>query len=176
MKIFPLIKCFKKLSLMKRCVKELKKFQKAPREMNSWLFKDIGIHPLGNYALLIINLLQVRISKLEQGNTSQQNQDQATPHKNDTQNGQPKGDMGTIAIVAISKTPLASIPGSSSDEIIPFDPLQPVVEEIPSLGEYFFSPEKKAIIKGRPRKRKMEQIGDIPPKQTMIWDASKLMI
>ena len=52
--------------------------------------------------------------------------------------------------------------------------LEPVVEETPSLGEYFFSPNKKAIIKGSPRKRKMEQIGDTPLKQIMVWDALKL--
>lgn len=69
-----------------------------------------------------------------------QNQDQGTPHKNDTHKGQPKGDMGTITITTISKMPLALIPGNSFDEIIPFDPLQWVLYKIPSLGEYFFIP------------------------------------
>jgi hypothetical protein len=57
--------------------------------------------------------------------------------------------MGTIAITSISKTPLESILSSSYDEIIPFDPLQLIFDEVPSLGAYFFSPEKKTIIKGR---------------------------
>lgn len=48
------------------------------------------------------------------------------------------------------------------------------VEETPPIGKYFFSPDKKDIIKGRTRKRKIEQIGDARLKQVMVWDASKL--
>jgi len=82
--------------------------------------------------------------------------------------------MGTIAITAISKTHFASITSISSDEIIHFDPFQPVFDEVPSLGEYFFIPKKKAIIKGRTQKRKMAQLGDTPPKKTVISDPSEL--
>jgi hypothetical protein len=76
-----------------------------------------------------------------------------TTQKNDPQKNQPKESMGAIAIIVISKTPLASFLGNPSVEIVYLDSLEPVVEETPSLGEYFFSPDKKIHYKGKSSKK-----------------------
>jgi hypothetical protein len=66
--------------------------------------------------------------------------------------------MAAITIVAIYKTPMASILGNPSFEIVYLDSLEIVVVDTPLLCEYFFSLAKNSIIKGIPHKRKIEQI------------------
>lgn len=89
-----------------------------------------------------------------------------------TQTGGPS-DIITTGVSC--KTPITSLPGITCPNAIYVDPLQPIEEEEDILpNEYFFSSKKKTIIKGRSKKRKIEQKDQPSPEQIVMWNASKL--